>query len=144
MFTIDGEKLLDWLDLDVRVVGRFELRSAEDYEMQIAEALGQRFRTREKMPLAVTVTKADVLWDREEWALFQPDSGATRASIDHAVHQLLDRTGRGPLLEMLSQWFSPVSFFAVSAFGCKPFPGIRVEDVRSSRVEEPIVTLLNL
>jgi DNA-directed RNA polymerase subunit RPC12/RpoP len=145
MFTIDGEKLLDFLDLDVNTLRGAALRSAEEYELRIAEALGQRFMTRgDKMPIAVTVTKADVLWDREEWALFRPDSGATRERIDRAVQQLLDRTGRRPLLDMLATWFSPVSFFAVSAFGCKPSPGIRVEDVRSSRVEEPIGALLNL
>lgn len=113
--------------------------------MRIAEAVGQRFAARdEKVPVAVTVTKADVLWDRVEWELFHPDSGASHEEIDRVVQKLLGRTGRGPLMGVLKDWFAPVSYFAVSAFGCRPFPNFKLTDVHSSRVEEPIVSLLNL
>lgn len=145
MLTIDGDKLLETLDVPVGAMGGAHLRFAEEYELRIVEALGLRFRPRQaKVPIAVTVTKADVLWDMPEWELFRPDSDATRASIDRAVQQLLRRTGRGPLLEMLDKWFAPVSYFAVSAFGSRPYRGFKVEDVRSSRVEEPIAALLNV
>lgn len=144
VFAIDGEKLLEALRVPVGGVGMPDVRFAEEYELRIAEALGQRFRPREvRIPVAVTVTKADVLWNEVEWKLFRPDSNATRQEIDKAVQQLLRRTGRGPLLDTLGQWFAPLSFFAVSAFGRRPTPGFTVQDVHSSRVEEPIVSILN-
>jgi hypothetical protein len=143
LFVIDGEKLSRALDVHWEGIADADLLFAAEHELRIAKALEQRFSRRdERVPVAVAITKADTLWGRVEWELFRPGTTATREKIDHAVRQLLQRTGRTPLLEALERAFKPLCCFAVSAFGRPPAPGFTVNDIRPARVEEPIVSLL--
>ena len=146
VFAIDGQRVVEGLDVRSRgTVSSPQLRYAESHELTIADALARRFRARgTPVPVAVTLTKADLLWDRDEWSLFRADSGATAEQIDAAVRELFKRSGRQVLLDTLESSFAPLAFFAVSAFGCTPSAELRIEDLRPSRVEEPLLALLGV
>jgi Double-GTPase 2 len=146
LFAIDGQRVAEGVDVrERRGVARPELRQSEAHEMTIADQLARKLRARDvPTPVAVTITKADLLWDRDECRIFREDSGATPKEIDAAVRQLLERSGRHVLLKTFEESFAPLSFFAVSAFGRDPGPRIRVEDLQPARVEEPLLSLLGL
>ncbi|HEV7763771.1 MAG TPA: hypothetical protein VGQ76_02100, partial [Thermoanaerobaculia bacterium] len=87
ILAIDGDRVLEGLDLQTRGgVASPALRAAEAHEITIVDELARRVRARaQPIPVAVTLTKADMLWDRPEWALFKQDSNATADEIDRAV-----------------------------------------------------------
>ncbi|HEX2123544.1 MAG TPA: hypothetical protein VHL59_18085, partial [Thermoanaerobaculia bacterium] len=96
ILTIDGDRVAE--ALDTRANGGSaspELLAAEAHEITIVDQLARRMRARGyAIPVAVTNTKADLLWNREEWSLFGRDSKATAEEIDRAVRELLTRCGR--------------------------------------------------
>lgn len=146
LFAIDGARVAQALEVrGRRGVSAPDLREAEAHEVRIADALARKLRARpEPTPVAVTLTKADLLWDRDEWRIFKEDSGATAQEIDRAVRDLFERSGRHVLLKTFEESFAPLYFFAVSAFGCDPGEHVRVEELRPSRVEEPLLALLGV
>jgi energy-coupling factor transporter ATP-binding protein EcfA2 len=144
VLTIDGERIAE--ALDTRSSGRVaspELLAAEAHEITIIDQLARKIRARGyPVPVGVTVTKADILWDRVEWELFRRDSGAKPEEIDAAVRDLLARCGRQALLAALAKSFAPLSFFAVSAFGHAPGVPLELAALQPSRVEEPLLAVL--
>lgn len=146
VFAIDGERLAESLDTAARGgVATPQARAAHLHEISIVDAVARRIRARGgTMPLSAVVTKADMLWHDERWSLFRPDSGAEGEAIDRAVRELLRAAGRQSLLAALEETFTPVRFFAVSAFGSAPRETLRIESLRPARVEEPLLGLLEL
>ncbi len=145
VLAIDGQRVAE--ALDTRGNGgrgaSEELLAAEAHEITIIDQLARKVRARGyPVPVGVTVTKADMLWDRPEWNLFRGDSGATPEEIDHAVRALLERSGRQALLGALTKSFAPLQFFAVSAFGHEPSAPLRLGELRPARVEEPLMAVL--
>lgn len=144
ILTIDGDRVAE--ALDTRANGgnaSAELLAAEAHEITIVDQLARRMRARGyAIPVAVTLTKADLLWDREEWSLFRRDSKATAEEIDRAVRELLVRSGRHALVGALAKAFAPLQFFAVSAFGRVPEMPLILSELAPSRVEEPLLVVL--
>jgi hypothetical protein len=145
VLTIDGQRVAEALDTrgNGRGVASPELLAAEAHEITIIDQLARKLRARGyPVPVGVTVTKADILWDRVEWELFRRDSGAKPEEIDAAVRELLARCGRQALLAALTKSFSPLHFFAVSAFGHAPGVPLQLPALQPSRVEEPLLAVL--
>ena len=144
IFTIDGARVIEAFDVAARRgVASPQLRAAQVHEISIIDTVSRRMRARgERIPAAVVVTKADVFWERKEWALFQEDSGAEEAAIGSATRELLMKSGRQALVTALEEAFAPVRFFTVSAFGHDPVAPLRVEKLSPARVEEPLMALL--
>jgi hypothetical protein len=144
VFTIDGERISEAIAATKRggVSDPTGARAAQLHELAIVDAIGRRIRARGvKMPIAAVVTKADMVWGDDRWALFRND-GEEDGEIDTTVRKLLRAAGRQTLLDSIVQNFDPVRFFAVSAFGGAPQQPLRIEDVRPTRVEEPLLALL--
>lgn len=143
VFAIDGVRVAEAVETFARRgIASPQLRLAQQNELAIVDAVARRMRTRkERVPAAVAITKADVLWS--ECAALRPDSGADAETIDRTVRELLVSAGRQQLVHALSEAFEPLRFFAVSAFGRTPAQPLRVEDLEPARVEEPFVALLS-
>ena len=94
------------------------------------------------MPAAVLITKADVLWEHPEWAVFREDSGADDDTIDRTARELLLKSGRTALVRALEETFAPVRYFAISAFGRDMSEPLNIEDLRPVRVADPLLSLL--
>jgi len=144
VLTIDGERLSEAIAATERrgVSDPAGARAAQLHELTIVDALGRRLRARGvRLPIAAVVTKADMVWDDERWSLFRED-GEEDGDIDAAVRRLLRAAGRKTLLDSIDLYFNPVRFFAVSAFGGVPKQPLRIEDVHPTRVEEPLLALL--
>lgn len=144
IFAIDGARVAEALDTNARRgIASPQLRSALINELAIADAMSYRLGPRgQPMPAAVVITKADMLWGREDCAAFEPSSGADGAAIDRAAREVLMKASRQQLVQTLVKTFDPVRFFAVSAFGSTPRQPLRLEDLTPARVEEPFVALL--
>lgn len=144
ILTIDGDRVAEALDTrGSGGVASQELLAAEAHEITIVDQLARRMRARrEPVPVAVTLTKADMLWDREEWSILGRESSASPKEIDRAVRDLLERAGRHALLSALAKAFEQMQFFAVSAFGRAPEIPLRVAELEPSRVEEPLLAML--
>lgn len=144
ILAIDGDRVRE--GLDTRTSGDIAspaMLAAEEHEITIVDELARKVRARgQAIPVGVTVTKADMLWDRPEWSLFQRDSGATTEEIDRAVRELLRKSGRDALLEALTSSFAPLQFFAVSAFGRASDAPLRIADLHPARVEEPLLAVM--
>lgn len=144
VFAIDGVRVAEALDTSARRgIPSPQLRSAQIHELSIVDAVSRRMRARGgRIPAAVVITKADMLWNRAECAAFEPSSGANADTIDQAVREVLAKAGRQQLVQTLLDTFDPLRFFAVSAFGGTPRQPLRIEDLAPARVEEPFVALL--
>jgi hypothetical protein len=144
IFGIDGARVAEALETNARHgMASPQLRSALIHELAIADAMSYRMvPRRQSMPAAVVITKADMLWDREDCAAFQPSSGADAETIDRAAREVLLKASRQQLVQTLTATFDPLRFFAVSAFGSTPRDPLRIEDLTPARVEEPFVALL--
>lgn len=146
IFVVDGARVAEALDAEARGgVGSPQSRAAQAHEMSILDAVARRVRAKgERIPAAAVITKADVLWNRPEWALLQERSGADDEAIGRAVRALLLRAGRHGLVHALEEVFVPLRYFAVSALGHPPGASLELEAVRPSRVEEPLMALLGV
>ncbi len=144
MFAIDGEQVAEALDAEERRgVASPASRSAQVHELAIVDTVVRRIRARgDRVPAAAVITKADMLWDRPEWAAFREDSGADAGTIGRTVRELLLKAGRPALVRALEETFTPVRYFAISAFGAAPSDPLRIEDLRPARVLEPLLALL--
>ncbi len=144
IFAIDGARIAEALDAQARrgVVSP-QARAAHMHEIAIIDAVGRRMRAKgERIPACAVITKADVLWNRPECAIFQDDSDGDAETIGRAARELLLQAGRQALINALEETFAPVHFCAVSAFGHAPDAPLRIEDVRPVRVEDPLMALL--
>jgi DNA helicase HerA-like ATPase len=143
IFLIDGQRLAETLAEGGH--RRAVADPAAAQEIAILDAIDRRFGARAgEIPVAVTISKADVLWNDERWSAFKPDSGAPREAIQAAVRELLTLTGRGDMIEELESVFSAVTYFALSAFG-RDVPAeqpLSLDDVNPVRVEEPLLSLI--
>ena len=144
LFAIDGEHLATALDAEGRRgIAPPQSRAAQVHEIAIIDAVSRRMRARgERIPAAVVITKADTLWHRPEYASFREDSGADDETIGAAARALLLKSGRPALVQALEQTFTPVRYFAISAFGRAMSDPLRIEDLRPVRVTDPLVALL--
>jgi double-GTPase-like protein len=144
IFIVDGAYIAEALDAFARRgVASPRARTAQAHEIEIINAVSRRIRARRaRVPVAAVITKADVLWERPEGELFREGSGAGEDAIGQAVRELLLKAGRQALVAGLEETFAPVRYFAVSAFGQQPSGPLQVEDLRPSRVEEPLLALL--
>jgi hypothetical protein len=144
LFAIDGAHVKASLEAQERGgIVPPQSRKAQTNELEIVDAVARRFRARgERVPVAAVITKADMLWDREEYAPFRNDSGADAETIGRSVRELLTASGRVALVRALEDSFAPVRYFAISAFGHSVSDPLRIEDVRPARVVEPLVALL--
>jgi hypothetical protein len=143
IFLIDGQQLADALAKDGRRRAGADPAAAQ--EIAIIDAIDRRMAARAgDIPIAVTISKADVLWSDERWSAFKPDSGASRETIAAAVRELLTLTGRSGMIEELESAFSTVTYFALSAFGRDVPAGqpLLLDDVTPVRVEEPLLSLI--
>lgn len=144
MFAIDGAHVAAVLEAEARrgLVAP-QSRTALTHEIGIVDAVSRRIRARgERVPAAVLVTKADVLWDHPDWAAFREDSGADEDTVNRTVRELLLKSGRMGLVRALEETFSPVRYFAISAFGRDMSEPLRIEDLRPVRVADPLLSLL--
>jgi hypothetical protein len=144
IFLIDGEQLAEALASGER--RRQAPGDAEAQEIAILDALERRITARGgEMPVAVTISKADVLWNDERWKAFAPNSGATREEIEEAARTLLKAAGRAEMLEAFGSIFSSAAYFAVSAFGRTVAAGtpLTPEEIEPARVEEPLLSLID-
>ena len=144
VFAIDGARVAEALEtLSRRGIASPQSRAAQTHEISIVDAVSRRFRARrQRLPAAAVITKADMLWSRDDCSAFHPDSGADADAIHAAAREVLLQAGRQQLLQTLSDTFDPLRFFAVSAFGRTPPQPLRIEDLAPSRVEEPFLALL--
>lgn len=144
IFAIDGARVGVALDAEERRgVASPESRRAQDRELAIVDALARRIRAREdRVAAAVVITKADVLWDRPGLDAFREESGADEETIGRTARELLLKAGRPSLVRALEETFTPVRYFAISAFGAPPADPMRIEDLRPTRVVEPLLALL--
>jgi hypothetical protein len=145
VFAIDGVRVAEALETNARRgIASPQLRSALINELAIVDAIGRRMQPRaQRIPAAVVITKADMLWSRADCAAFEPSSGADGAAIDGAAREVLLKAGRQQLVQALGETFEPLRFFAVSAFGSVPREPLRLEELAPARVEEPFVALLS-
>ncbi|HEY0139618.1 MAG TPA: hypothetical protein VGF48_01915 [Thermoanaerobaculia bacterium] len=143
IFAVDGVRVAEAIETFARKgVASPQLRRAQTNELAIIDAVARRMRARkERIPAAVVITKADVLWN--ELTALRPDSDADAETIDRTVRELLVSAGRQQLVQALGETFDPLRFFAVSAFGRTPQQQLRVEELAPARVEEPFVALLS-
>jgi hypothetical protein len=142
IFLIDGERLAETLAEGGR---RRVADPAAAQEIAILDAFDRRVGARNgEIPIAVTISKADILWNDERWSAFKPDSGASRETIEKTVRELLTLGGRGDMLEELESVFSRVTYFALSAFGRELPAGqeVSLDDIFPARVEEPLLSLI--
>jgi hypothetical protein len=144
ILAIDGDRILEGIDTRTRGdVASPAMLAAEANEIRIVDELARKIRARgQPIPVGVTVTKADMVWERPEWSMFRRDSGATADEIDRGVRELLRQSGRDALLDTLTSSFAPLQFFAVSAFGRAADAPLRIADLQPSRVEEPLLAVL--
>lgn len=144
IFAIDGAHVAEALDAEARRgVTSPQSRSAQVHELAIVDAVARRIRARgDRVPATAVITKADVLWDRPEWAAFREDSGSDDEAIGKLARELLLKSGRPALVRALEDTFTPVRYFAISAFGSAPSDPLRIEDLRPTRVVEPLLALL--
>ncbi|MGN6187076.1 MAG: TRAFAC clade GTPase domain-containing protein [Thermoanaerobaculia bacterium] len=144
MFAIDGAHVAASLEAEERKgIVPPQTRKAQTNELDIVDAVARRFRARgERVPIVAVITKADMLWDREEFAAFREDSGADAETIGKSVRELLIKSGRVALVRALEETFAPVTYFAISAFGHVISEPLRIEDVRPARVADPLLALL--
>lgn len=144
MFAIDGAHVAAALDAEERRgIAPPQARTAQVHEIAIVDAVARRIRARgQRVPVVAVITKADMLWDRPECAVFRDDSGADAEAIGRAVRELLIKAGRPALVRALEETFSPVRYFAISAFGQVMSEPLRIEDLRPVRVADPLLALL--
>jgi len=144
MFAIDGAHVAAAIDAEASGgVAPPQAVTAQVHELAIVDAVSRRIRARgERVPAVAVLTKADVLWDRPEWSAFRHDSGADDETIGRSVRQLLLKAGRPALVRAMEETFAPVRYFAISAFGQVMREPLRIEDLRPSRVTDPLVALL--
>jgi len=145
IFLIDGQRLAETLAENVRIPHRGVADPAAAQEIAILDAIDRRLAARAgELPIAVTISKADVLWSDERWKAFKPDSGVSRETMEAAVRELLTLSGRGDMIEELESAFSAVTYFALSAFG-RDLPAgqqVTLDDIAPARVEEPLLSLI--
>lgn len=144
IFAIDGAHVAAAIDAEERRgIAPPDSRTAQVHELAIVDAVSRRIRARgERVPVAAVITKADVLWDRPEYAAFRDDSGADAETIGRTVRELLLQAGRPALVRALEETFAPVRYFAISAFGHGLREPLQIEDLRPARVAEPLLSLL--
>ncbi len=144
IFLIDGERLAETLESPPGSRPP-ALQQAESQEIAILDAIERRLTSRRsEMPVAVVISKADMLWDDPRWAVFRGDSAATSADLGAAARALLEVAGRGAILNAFDQVFGATGYFAVSAFGRRVVAGeaLSAEAIRPARVEEPLLALI--
>jgi len=103
-------------------------------------------------PVAVVMTKLDMLWDLlpADSPLRSPEpqgglrDGSDSTAVDAQVQQLLDGWGAGELNRLIRYNYSQTSFFGVSALGAAPTPDNRISHVgvQPYRVMDPFLWLL--
>ena len=143
IFLIDGQRLVEALDGTER--RRPKADAVAEQELAILDAIDRRVTARgREMPVAVTISKADVLWGDERWSAFHPESGASPETIAETVQKLLTASGRGEMLDGFESTFSAVRYFALSAFGREvPFgERLSADDIGPVRVEEPLLSFI--
>ncbi len=104
------------------------------------------------LPVAVALTKVDVLGDRvaahSQLHLPRPRTGrldlADRGLVDEQVRALLERWGAGSLDRELANSYQAHALFAVSALGHPPKAGgVDPGGISPHRVEDPLLWLLH-
>jgi hypothetical protein len=143
IFLIDGQRLAETLDGTERRCPQAD--AAAEQELAILDAIDRRVTARgSEMPVAVTISKADLLWGDERWRAFHPESGASPETIAEAVQKLLTASGRGDMLDGFESTFSAVRYFALSAFGREVAAGepLSADDIEPVRVEEPLLSFI--
>jgi hypothetical protein len=144
IFLIDGERLAETLASPQG--GRPPaLQQAESQEIAILDAIERRLTSRRgEMPVAVVISKADMLWDDPRWAVFRGDSTAPSADVGVAARALLEAAGRGAILNAFDQVFGATGYFAVSAFGRRIAAGeaLTAGAIQPARIEEPLLALI--
>lgn len=141
IFLVDGERIAEALDASPDAPSAAS-DAAVSREIAMIDALGRRTRAHSgNTALAIVISKADVLWNRDDCAPMHPDSGADRDAIDVATRALLGKAGRAALLAACAESFTPVRCFAISAFGTAA-GSPSIDDVRPVRIEEPLIALL--
>jgi len=143
IFLIDGQRLSETLDGTARRRPRADVGAEQ--ELAILDAIDRRVTARgSEMPVAVTISKADMLWGDERWSAFHPESGASPETIAETVQKLLYASGRGEMLDGFESTFSIVRYFALSAFGREVASGepLSPDDIDPVRVEEPLLSFI--
>lgn len=167
VLLVDGAAVGADLGLDARDAwvksGQPAVSGAEDEEWlsAILDRIGARSR---EVDLAITLSKADLLWDEPAWRALRPADGGEAAVAEEgvtaaggeppddgrreAIAEALDRSGRGGLVRAAESHFRSVELFAVSSLGFRPAPADVGEDdsllrpVSPRGVVEPLVWLL--
>lgn len=145
IFLIDGERLAETL---AGAQGRrptAQAQQAEAQEIAILDAIERRLKLRRsETPVAVVISKADVLWDDPRWAVFRGESDAPLADVQAAARALLEAAGRGAIVNAFDQVFGATGYFAVSAFGRSVVAGepLAFDTIRPARIEEPLLALI--
>lgn len=113
---------------------------------RVRDRLGRRSR---KVDLALVVSKADYLWDHEDWKALRPEG--EKKEREEALRRLLDRSGRSSMWTEGHQSFNRIGLFAVSSLGFRPGPDDVERDNGASKlvrevspvgVTDPVVWLL--
>ena len=120
------------------------IQQAIEHELAIIDALAPRLRNRRQpMRIAVTLTKSDLLWERDGFELFRQDSGASETEIAEKVKSLLEDSGRRWLLDEIRTITDAVDYFAVSALGEGGAHG-DVDAAKPERIIEPLLKVVGI
>jgi energy-coupling factor transporter ATP-binding protein EcfA2 len=140
LLVIDGKRLPTH-----ETEGTYEdaVQEAIQNELAITAALKQRVLKRSHVRTAIVVSKSDLLWDQPGCGVFRQDSGASRVEIAFEARKLLDRSGRGPLLNELATLPGAVEFFAVSALG-EGAAGGNIDNAKPERLVEPVLYAIGI
>ncbi len=146
IFLIDGEQLAETLTEPRGRSTRSHAARIESQEIAIVDALARRLGPRKReTPVAVVVSKADVLWDDSRWAVFRPgQAGRESRDVSAAVKALLAAANRGAIAAAFEESFGAVGYFAVSAFGRSIATGdpLSAGNIEPARIEDPLLALI--
>jgi len=145
IFLIDGERLAETLAYAQGRRPTSQAQQAEAEEISILDAIERRLKLRRsETPVAVVISKADVLWDDPRWEVFRGESDSPSADVQAAARALLEAAGRGAIVNAFDQVFGATGYFAVSAFGRSVVAGepLAFDTIRPARIEEPLLALI--
>jgi hypothetical protein len=143
VFLVDGAMVARDLGLDPRDAWdpepvRGERGQDEEWLARVLDRLGEGSR---RVDLALTVSKADLLWNDPRFAAQRPAEGAGEDGREgpggEGVAAVLAASGRGGLLRAAEAHFRDVGRFAVSSLGFRPGPGDVGPDGRLLREPQP-------
>jgi energy-coupling factor transporter ATP-binding protein EcfA2 len=145
IFLIDGERLAETLagPQDGRL--RARTQETEAQEIAIVDAIERRLGSRRsETSVAVTISKADVLWGDPRWSAFRAGDEQKTSGVSSAARALLEAAGRGAIVNAFDQVFGAVGYFAVSSFGRRVMSGepLSPGTIQPSRIEEPLLALI--